>query len=431
MRWLMLTAGALIGRLRAPFEQGPSLRSGESTSPVLCGPDVSTRATQQESLPSRAAAAGSGRVASFLVLPCIALVMAGCASWDKPKPLPLAPIEKPLPVMLVWQTSLGGSVSFGLQVDVRNGVAAFATDEGSIVALDSGSGEEIWRVDLNRRLSAGVGTDGRNYAVVTRDGELVVLQRGREVWRKRLDVRVVTAPFVAGERVFVLATNRRVQAFDVSDGSKLWSVEPKGEALTLSHTGVLGAQANTLLVGNGRKLAGLDPSDGSTRWEVNLASPRGTNEVERLADLVGPAARVGDLRCARSFENTVACANAARGVILWSRNATGFGAVSADQQSVVAADASGRVTAWRLATGVELWNHDRLQHRELTPPLLTSYGLLFGDEQGNIHVLSKQNGSDLARLFTANIPLRLQPIAAGNHVLVVNEIGTVYAVRQP
>ena len=30
------------------------------------------------------------------------------------------------------------------------------------------------------------------------------------------------------------------------------------------------------------------------RWEVPIGSPRGTNEVERLADLVGPLLRVGD-----------------------------------------------------------------------------------------------------------------------------------------
>jgi outer membrane protein assembly factor BamB len=360
-----------------------------------------------------------------------AVVSSGCASWDKPKPLALAPIAQPLPVALVWQYGLGGPVTFPLQVDLRNGAATFATDDGQVVSLDSGSGEEIWRLDLKQRVSAGVGSDGRFFAVVTRDGDLVVMQPGREVWRKRLDVRVVTAPFVAGERVFVLATNRSVQAFDLIDGSRIWSAEPKGEALTLSHSGVLGAQGNTLLAGNGRKLVGMNPNDGSTQWEVNFASPRGTNEVERLADLVGPAARAGDIRCARSFENTVACANAAKGVILWSKNAAGNGAVSVDDQLVAAADGVGRITAWKLATGAEVWNHDRLVHRELTPPLLTSFGMVLGDLEGNIHVLAKQTGEDLARLATVNIPIRVQPIAAGGNVLLVNEIGTVYAVRRP
>jgi len=46
-----------------------------------------------------------------------------------------------------------------------------------------------------------------------------------------------------------------------------------------------------LLVGQGQRLTGVDPLRGSVRWEVPLANPRGTNEVERVADLVGPLSR--------------------------------------------------------------------------------------------------------------------------------------------
>ncbi|MGL1724219.1 outer membrane protein assembly factor BamB family protein, partial [Vibrio parahaemolyticus] len=48
-------------------------------------------------------------------------------------------------------------------------------------------------------------------------------------------------------------------------------------------------------MGQGPRLAGVDPLQGSLRWEASVATPRGTNEVERLADLVGPAVRQGEL----------------------------------------------------------------------------------------------------------------------------------------
>ena len=50
------------------------------------------------------------------------------------------------------------------------------------------------------------------------------------------------------------------------------------------------------VVGQGPRMAGIDPIARRVRWEVALGSPRGANEVERLADLVGPALRTGDLR---------------------------------------------------------------------------------------------------------------------------------------
>ena len=59
-----------------------------------------------------------------------------------------------------------------------------------------------------------------------------------------------------------------------------------GDPLTLAQGGVIAAFKDTLLVGQGPRLAGLDPNDGDVRWEVAVGTPRGTNEVERLADLV-------------------------------------------------------------------------------------------------------------------------------------------------
>ena len=49
-------------------------------------------------------------------------------------------------------------------------------------------------------------------------------------------------------------------------------------------------------------MAGIDPDKGTLRWEVPLGTPRGSNEIERLADLIGPALRLGTRICARSFQ---------------------------------------------------------------------------------------------------------------------------------
>src|SRR6185437_7393680 len=134
---------------------------------------------------------------------------------------------------------------------------------------------------------------------VTREGELVVLEAGEVKWRKTLGVRVATAPLVAGGRVFVLAVDRAVQAFDGQDGTRIWQLPRSGDPLTLAYAGVLTAFKNTLIVGQGPRLAGVDPVSSVVRWEVPIGSPRGANEVERLADLIGPALRVGDTFCAR------------------------------------------------------------------------------------------------------------------------------------
>ena len=141
----------------------------------------------------------------------------------------------------------------------------------------------------------------------------MVFDAGKLLWRQRVPSRVVTPPLVAGERVFVMSVDRVVHAFDVLDGRRLWTLQRPGDALTLSQAGVIAAYKNTLLVGQGPRLAALDPLRGTLQWEVPMASPRGTNEVERLADLLGPALRLGDKVCARAFQSAVACVDASRG----------------------------------------------------------------------------------------------------------------------
>ena len=162
-------------------------------------------------------------------------------------------------------------------------------------------------------------------------------------------VRVATAPLVAGGRIFVLGVDRTIHAFDASDGIKLWQVQRPGDALTLSQTGVIVAFKNTLVVGQGPRMAGFDPITSSLRWEAPLGSPRGANEVERLADLIGPVVRSGDLICARSFQAAVGCVDAQLGNVAWTKTVGGTDAISGDAELLFGADASDRINAWRTA----------------------------------------------------------------------------------
>ena len=367
-------------------------------------------------------------------------LLAGCAD-DVAKPTPLEPLEAKIAGHQVWKLSLGGAgfSAFGLV----NGAAAFGAQglavtgnnfvigalNGAVVSVDAGTGKENWRADIGSRLSTGVGTDGRFTAVVTRDGELVTLDGAKVAWRQHLDSPVVTAPFVAGERVFVLGVDRSVQAFDALDGKKLWVYARAGDALTLLQAGVLTAYQDTLLFGLGARLTALDPLKGTVRWEVPVAAPRGTNEVERLADLVGPAARVGDVFCIRAFQNGIGCIDAQRVTALWSINIGGAQALGADEDYVFAGDASDRLSARRRANGETAWLSDKFQNRKLSGMLSIGKVVVFGDYEGYVHFLDRATGSPLLRLPTDGSQIVGAPVRAGNTLAVTTKDGSVYAFR--
>ena len=355
------------------------------------------------------------------------LLIAGCAA-TKPKPEPLAPLTPTLTGNVAWTQRIE-AVQFPLAVAVTRGVFTVAGSDGTVLALEADTGREVWRASAGAKLSAGVGSDGRFAAVVTRDGDLVVFEQGQLKWRKSLGTRVTTAPLVAGERVFVLGVDRSVQAFDALEGRKLWLLQRPGDPLTLAQSGVLAAFKNTLIVGQGPRMAGLEPTQGAVKWDVAVGSPRGANEIERLADLVGPPVRVGDTVCARSFQAAVGCVNAERGTSAWSKNVGGTDAIAADADFVFAGDASDRINAWKTASGDVAWTTDKLLYRTLSAPLSLGKSVVFGDEDGTVHWLARDTGEAQLRMPTDGGAITVQPVRSGNTMLVVTRKGGLFAFR--
>ena len=356
-------------------------------------------------------------------------VLAACSGGPKkPQPAPLPSIAAPIAGRQVWSQRIG-DVRFPLVVATTESSVVVAGSDGHVVALATDDGRELWRGQAGAKLSAGVGSDGRHAAVVTTGNELVVLDAGKLLWRTRLATRVITAPLVAGERVFVLGVDRSVHAFDVLDGRRLWAQQRPGDPLTLLQPGVLMAWKDTLVAGQGSRLAGFDPLRGALRWETPVASPRGANEVERLADLIGPAARSGDMVCARGFQVAVGCVRADRGTLAWARNLGGANGIAADGELVFAADGGDRITAWNLANGEVAWRSEGLLHRGLSAPLAIDRVVVFGDREGQLHVLDRADGRPLLRLPTDGRPLAAAPVRAGMTVVAVTQGGRVFAYR--
>lgn len=361
------------------------------------------------------------------VLAGLTLVLAGCAVSDRPAPAPLEASPARLSLSRGWTARLGAPVA-GLSVAVLPDQFVLASRDGVVLSLDAATGAERSRVALGRRLSAGVGSDGTHTAVVTEGNELVVFSGGRERWRATLAARSVTAPLVAGERVFALTVDRTVVAFDALDGRPLWQYRRSGDALALLQPGVLLARQDTLVVGLGARLLALDPLQGTVRQEMVVADPRGTNEVERLADVVGPATRHAGTVCARAFQSTVSCIDVDRGTVLWNRNQAGFQGVAGDADAVYGADGSDRITAWRRSAGEQLWTTERLRNRQLSTPVDLPAGVVFGDFQGWLHVLSRDKGEPLVRLPTDGSAI-VTLVRSGTLLLAVTRDGNVFTYR--
>lgn len=269
------------------------------------------------------------------------LGVSGCSLWggsSKPKPAELGPNVPVLGVRQAWTARIGAVEGVALDVHVNGNVVTLASANGEVAAIDARTGGDVWRTQLNMQLASGVGSDGRWSAVVSRNAQVVVLDGAREIWRKSLPAQAYTAPLVAGHRVFVLAADRSITAFDAATGYQLWRQQRPGEPLILREGGVLMAVGDTLVAGLSGRLVGFNPDNGVVRWEApwraraapttwsawsrSWAAPavsatafaRGPSRPPWVASMPGAARSCGPSppAAARASTGTAACCSARR-----------------------------------------------------------------------------------------------------------------------
>lgn len=373
----------------------------------------------------------SARAAPALIAIAVTAMLPGCALLSsfsgptKPQPAALQAVSGDVVAKQAWISRIG-VVNFPLDAAVAGSSIFVAGGDGVVAAIDARTGVDLWRANAGAPIAAGVGSDGKTAAVVTQANNLVAFADGREIWRQKISAQVYTAPFVAGGRVFVLAADRSVNAFDGQTGRRLWTQQRPSEPLVLKQSGVITALADTLIVGLSGRLVGLNPSNGSIRWESPIASPRGVNDVERLVDLVGRVSRDGEAVCARAFQAAVGCVNAARGNLLWSKPANGSQGIHGDDKRLYGTESDGTVQAWNRVDGERAWTTDLLRYRSLSAPLVVGRSVAVGDFAGIIHLLSRDNGSLLNRLNTDGSAIAAAPVLVGNTLIAVTRNGAVY-----
>ncbi len=368
---------------------------------------------------------GLGR---FVLAVLFVAFISACAGPERPKPVDLGPNVPLIGIKLAWAAHLG-PVDFPLQMLAAGDSVFVAGSEGVVAQINATSGKDVWRVALGTQLTAGVGTDGRYSAVVSKANQLIVISEGREIWRQKLGALTLTAPLVAGDRVFVLSADRTVYAFDAASGRKLWQQQRNGDSLVLGQSGLLLAVGDALVIGQGGRLVGLNPLNGVLRWEAPIATSRGTNEVERLVDLVAGYSRDRSTVCVRAFQSAIGCVDVGQGRVLWTKPASGSTGVHGDESAIFATESDGRLVSSRRTDGERLWVSELLKYRSLTSPLLLGKSVVVGDNEGMLHFLSRQDGSPLNRIATDGSPVVSSPVLTGQTVIAVTKRGGIFGFR--
>ncbi|OGA66793.1 MAG: outer membrane protein assembly factor BamB [Betaproteobacteria bacterium RIFCSPLOWO2_12_FULL_65_14] len=370
---------------------------------------------------------------SFAVSTAV-LALAGCGLFSSPsgpKPAPLPALERGQEVRVLWTAQVGSADRFVFAPASAGDAVFSAARDGTVVRLDAASGAERWRASTERRLSAGVGTDGRIVAVATEEGEVVVLDAasGALRWRARVSSEVLAPPVVGNGLVLVRTVDNRIFAFAEQDGKRRWVYQRAPASLIVRSPAGMSVLGDTVFAGfSGGKLAAIALSNGGVRWEATVALPRGATELERVTDVVGEPVLQGREVCAAAYQGRVACYDVATGRQLWARDVSSLTGVSLDARYALVSDDRGGVHALDRTNGRSVWKQDRLTHRQLSRPASTGATIAVGDFEGHVHFLARDSGAFVARYSSGGGAVRAAPLALPFGLLVQTQNGTLVAL---
>lgn len=364
-------------------------------------------------------------VRPLLVVCLAALVLSGCGMFKRKDPrvdpAPLTDYEAGVNASLAWTVSVGNGSGYGFAPWEHDGSIYAAAPSGAVVKVATSSGSVSWRADTGRRLSAGVGSDGRTTAVAADDGSVIALDsNGHEKWVSRAASNVAVPPVVGAGVVVVRSGDYRIQAFDVDDGELRWSVQRPGPALALSTSMQMMMLDGMVITGmpNG-KLMAIDAETGSVQWEGTVGMAQGPTDLERISDVVGKPQLQGSYLCGVTYQSRMACFDIARGGdTVWSQRFSSPTGMATDAAHAYAPDARSVVVAFDLEDGHEVWKQEGLRNRRLAAPAVVEQAVAVADFEGYVHFLDRRDGRLLGRLNIGGGRV-LSPLLATEHGIVV------------
>lgn len=349
------------------------------------------------------------------------------------KPKELVQFKQTLKIKRLWSAKLGGDAEL-LRVALRpagDGSRIYAAGyAGAVSAFDPETGKLIWRTKLDQTLSAGPGVGEGLVVVVSTKGATIALDAasGAERWRSSPEGESLARPVVSGEFVVVQTIDNRMLAYSVFDGRQRWTLEQTTPVLTLRGSASPIVVGSTLISGfdNGRLVA-ADIDTGDILWESFLSPPTGRSDLDRLSDVDGLIAVVGQDVYAVGYHGRLAAVAAESGQVLWNREISSFTGTSADWNSVYTTRDDGEVIAMSRTDGSETWRNDDLLRREPTLAMPFYTAVVIGDFEGYLHFLSNLSGSPVARVKTGGSAISNPPVVVANRLYVQTDGGELLA----
>ena len=361
---------------------------------------------------------------------CVAaLAVQGCA-WlgIGDKKLPALSELKTNNASVAWTANVGKSGGFMFTPAFADRAVYAAGRDGSIYALSEEGGRVVTRMDAKSYLTGGVGAADGIIGVAGKGEILAMDTSGRSLWKAQIAGEVLAPPVLVLGNMIVRTSDGRIIALNRIDGKRKWVYPRAAPALTLRTNASVLINRGVIYAGYpGGKLVALELDTGKPIWEATISLPRGSNELERIADVSGLPFLDDTRICAAVYQGRTGCLETLNGNVLWSREISSADGVAIDTRHLYVADTEGVVFALDKTNGATVWKQEKLKGRDPSTPITLKDRIVIGDRQGFVHVLSLENGDLTGRIATDGS--RVVSLSANNdRAIVQTEKGGVFAI---
>ena len=351
---------------------------------------------------------------------------------SKPKIPDLAPIKPTSVLKILWRADIGTADKSVFFPAVERGIVYAGGRAGHISGFEAATGKIVSQFDADQSIAAGVGIGSGLALVGTDKGELLAFNyQGKLAWKAQIPGELLAPPAADQGVVVVRAGNDRIFGLNAADGKRRWVYQRTTPTLSVrAHVGAVLYRGAVFAGFAGGRLIALALSNGAVGWEGVVALPRGTTELERVADVTSLPAIDNDQVCAVAFQGRVACFDLIRGTQRWARNVSSVAGLTIDDRYLYVTDEKSAVLALDKNTGASIWNQDKLAGRLLTAPLGVGQHVVVGDAKGYVHVLSRETGALEARLETDGSAIMVPPVTLGGMSFAVQtKDGGLFAIE--
>jgi len=376
---------------------------------------------------------------AFRIVSLIAatLLLASCSLFgdkeEELEPMELVSFDETLKIKKIWSAKVGDDAEF-LRVALQpagDGNRIYAASyDGNVSAFTPDKGKQVWRTKLDIELSAGPGVGEGHVVVTSKDGFAIALDAatGEEKWRVDIAGESLARPLITDETVIVQTIDNRIEALSLFDGRSRWSVVQSAPALTVRGSATPVAISGNVIAGfDSGRIVAAELDTGTVVWESLLSPPQGRSDLDRLSDIDGTLAVVGQDVYAAGYQGRLASLASESGQILWNREISSYTGVAADWNSVYTARDDGEIIALTRSNGTEAWRNASLLRREPTVPMPFSTTVVVGDLDGYLHFFSKIDGEPVARERLGSKAITGTPLVIANRLYVQGDGGKLAA----